>query len=94
VEIKKAKKARKEYTLAEKQAFLGGLNKHAKDKGYRKGKGCWGWSLKQYEKKFGCSPSSRMNWSHICEKNEEVNKWITHMAIAHAANVRKMRGEA
>jgi len=93
VEIKKAKKARKEYSVEEKQKFLGGLNMHAKEKGYRKGKGCWGWALKQYEHKFGCSPSSKIQWGYVCEKNDDVKKWIQHMAIAHAANVKKMRGE-
>jgi len=92
--VKIQKQDRKNLGTDEKQAFLSGLNQHAKEKGYRKGKGCWGWSLKQYETKFGCSPSSRMKWGACSEKNQMVKDWLTHMAIAHAANVKKMRGNA
>jgi len=82
--VKIQKKKRKEYTTEQKQEFLNGLNEYAKQHGYRKGKGCYGWSLNAYSEKFGCSPSSRMNWSGTGQITDDVKSWIQHKNIAYA----------
>jgi len=78
------KRSRKQYSTAEKQEFLDGLNKYAKDKGYRKGKGAYGWSLHAYQDKFGCSPSNKMDWGSVGPITDEVRNWIQHKNIAFA----------
>jgi len=80
-----ARKARKEYTIEEKQEFLGGLNRHAAKKGMKiHRKGFYGWALYKFQDKFGCRPSSKMSWSHQCNISEEVKKFIQHGNIKFA----------
>lgn len=90
-ELKKLE--RKEYTLAEKQAFLGGLNSHYADvyakKGWPVKHGCFGPAIKLYEKKFGCKPSNKIDWSYKCEISEEVKKYITADRIRWAKSKEK-----
>jgi len=93
VELKRARKARKEYTIEQKQAFLAGMNTYARNKGYKMGKGgCFGWCLHAYKDKFGCAPSSKIQWGAVGPITPEVKNWLTHITIAHAANVAKMKG--
>jgi len=90
-ELKKLKrKARSEYTLAEKQSFLAQLNQYAFEKGYKEGKnGCYGWSLMKYKDKFGSDVPSRLNWCARESIGEEVKKYIQHINIAYAKSKAK-----
>jgi ribosomal protein S27E len=89
-----ARKARKEYTIEEKQAFLGGLNRHAAKKGMKiHRKGFYGWALYRFQDKFGCRPSSKMSWSHQCGISEEVKKFIQHGNIKFAKGKEKKAGK-
>jgi len=90
-ELKKlSRKARKEYSIADKQKFLGGLNRHAANKNMKKHrKGFYGWALYRYQDKFGCRPSSKLDWSHQCDISAEVKNFIIHGNIAYAKSVEK-----
>lgn len=85
-ELEKLKRrARKEYTLAAKEEFLGGLNQWCREKGWMPGRGgCFGTALKMYQEKFGSEPSSRMDWGHTCKISDEVRNFLKHMAIKRA----------
>lgn len=85
-ELEKLKrKARSEYTLAEKQSFLNQLNQFAAEKNFKEGKsGCYGWSLHQFKEKFGCQPSSKLNWGSREPIRIEVQNWIKHIMIKKA----------
>lgn len=85
-ELKKLqRKAKSKYTLAEKQSFLAQLNQYASEKGFNQGKGgCYGWAIHAYVAKFGCSPSSKINWSKREPTRQEVIKWIQHLFIKKA----------
>ncbi|HAR37769.1 MAG TPA: ATP-dependent helicase [Porphyromonadaceae bacterium] len=76
------RKDRREYTAAEKQEFLAGLNQWCTDKGWNPGrKGCFGTALKMYEQKFGAEPSSKFDWGALGPITEDVRKFITHSMI-------------
>ena len=76
------RKAKREFSLAEKQSFLSQLNQYADDKNYKAGKnGCYGWSIKKYEAKFGSAPASRLKWNLREPVQEEVRKFIVHENI-------------
>lgn len=85
-ELKKMKrKARKDYSLAEKQSFLAQLNQYAFEKGFKEGKnGCYGWSLHQYKEKFGSDVPSRLDWGKKEQTQTEVRGFIKHMNIKRA----------
>jgi len=85
-ELKKLqRKTRGEYSLEEKQSFLAQLNRHAANKGFKKGKeGCYGWSIHQYSTKFGGEPPSRIAWNSQEDVGEEVRKFIISRNIAYA----------
>lgn len=87
---RKQKKDRTEYTLVEKQAFLSQLNQYAFDNGYKQGKkGVFGWALYTYVERFGCKPSSAMNWSKREPVSEDVQKFIVHRNIKRAKSKNK-----
>ena len=85
-ELKKIKrKARAEYSLAEKQSFLAQLNFYAEQKNYKAGRsGCYGWALHKYKEKFGSQPSNKLDWSKKEPVQEEVRKYIISRNIAYA----------
>jgi len=84
-EVKRAKKARREYSLADKQNFLAGLNYYARSKSMKRHrKGFYGWAIYKYADKFGCKPSSGMDWNACKEPGEEVKKFIQHLNIKRA----------
>lgn len=83
-ELKELKKSRK-YTTVEKQIFLGGLNRYAAEHGMKQHhKGFYGWALYSYSDKFGCKPSSKMDWGYQCDINEDVKKFVVHGLIKQA----------
>jgi DNA repair protein RadD len=76
------KKNRKEYTVAAKEEFLGGLNQWCRSKGWIPGRGgCFGTALKMYQQKFGTQPSSQIDWGYTCKMNDDVKNFIKHLAI-------------
>jgi superfamily II DNA or RNA helicase len=84
-ELKKLKRKAKNYSMQEKQSFLAQLNQYAENKGYKKGRsGCFGWALMKYSEKFGCQPSSRMDWKAKENTGVEVLKYIQHQNIKYA----------
>ncbi len=79
------RRARKEYSVAQKQYFLSQLNHYAANHGMKQGRGgCFGWSLYSYKAKFGCDPSSGMNWGARLPVTDEVSRWIAHRYIKFA----------
>jgi superfamily II DNA or RNA helicase len=81
-ELREVKRNRKGYTLAQKQAFLAGLNSYAVEKGFRIGRGgVYGWSLHKYKDFFGCDPCSKIEWGARGPIGEDVRKFITHANI-------------
>lgn len=81
-ELREVKRNRKGYTLAQKQAFLAGLNSYAVEKGFRIGRGgVYGWSLHKYKDFFGCDPCSKIEWGARGPIGEDVRKFITHVNI-------------
>lgn len=89
-ELAEIKRNRKEYSVAQKQQFLSGLNTYAMSKGYREGrKGVFGWSLKKYEEKFGSSPSSKIDWGLRGPVSDDVSKFIHHCNIKWAKSQNK-----
>ena len=70
------RKARKEYTIAEKQQWLAQLNQYAAGHGYK-----FGWAIHKYVDKFGCRPDSRMDWYAREPCTAEVEKFIIHCII-------------
>jgi len=85
-ELKKlTRKEAKNYSTQEKQSFLAQLNQYAENKGYKKGRaGCFGWALMKYSEKFGCQPSSRMDWKAKEKTGVEVLKYIQHQNVKYA----------
>jgi superfamily II DNA or RNA helicase len=84
-ELQEVKRNRKDYTLAQKQAFLAGLNSYAREKGFKMGRGgVYGWCLYRYSAKFGCGPSSKMDWGATGPIGEDVRKFIAHENIKQA----------
>lgn len=79
------RKARSEYTLAEKQSFLAQLNQFANERGFKQGKnGCYGWSLHQYKDKFGSEAPSKIDWGKREPIGDEVRRWLKHSMIRKA----------
>lgn len=84
------RKARKDYTLADKQSFLAQLNQYAFDKNFNAGKnGCYGWSLHKYKDKFGSDVPSRVDWGKREPVKTEVKKFIQHSNIKYAKSQKK-----
>lgn len=94
-ELKKLqRKAKKEYTIEQKQSFLAQLNTYAASKGMKMGKGgCFGWCLHQYSSKFGSQPSGKVNWGAREPIGPEVQKWITYTNIKYAYGKAKREGK-
>jgi len=94
-ELEKIKrKAKKEYTLSQKQSFMSQLNQYAKDKNYKRGKGgCYGWSIHKYNDKFGGEPPSRINWNQLEPVGEEVKKFIQYCNIKDSYGRKKMEAK-
>jgi len=79
------RKAKKDYTLQEKQLFLAQLNQYAKEhKMKRHMKGFYGWAIYAFQDKFGCRPSGKIDWSVTAPTGAEVRRFITHRNIAYA----------
>jgi len=86
-ELKKLqRKAKSEYTLAQKQSFLSQLNQHALNKGYKLGWGSW-----KYKEKFGTFPRG-ITKTAVEPVGEEVSKYIKYLNIK-AFNNRKKKGD-
>jgi hypothetical protein len=85
-ELEKLKrKAKKDYTLAEKQSFMSQLNQHAESKGYKAGgAGCYGWAIHKYAEKFGSNPPNKIKWNLKEPVATEVKKFITYCNIKYA----------
>jgi len=71
------KEKKKEYTMAEKQAFYSGLRYLASDRGKNDS-----WVLANYREKFGTWPKGLNNVS--CFPSAEVRSWDNHKRIAWA----------
>ena len=81
-ELKEIKRNRRTYTIAQKQAFLAGLNTYAAGKGFKMGRrGVFGWALNQYKEKFGSDVPSKVDWGARGPVTEEVQKWVAHANI-------------
>lgn len=82
-ELEKLKrKAKRDYSLEEKKAFLGGLNQYAENKGWKKStRGIYGASIHRFKDKFGCLPSNKIQWDYKCPINDDVKKFIQHQNI-------------
>jgi superfamily II DNA or RNA helicase len=79
------RKAKKEYTVSERQAFLAGLNSYAAKTGKQMHwKGFFGWAIHTYSDRFGCSPSNRMDWAARGPITEEIANYITYKNIRYA----------
>ena len=91
-ELKKLqRKAKKEYSLEEKQSWLSQFNQYAFEKGYRAGKdNCYGWSIHKYADKFGGDPPSRIQWNLKEPVTQEVRKFILHLQIKYAKSKDKI----
>lgn len=82
------KKAKAEYTMEQKQAWIAGMNTHAKNKGWREGrKGVFGAVLHAYKDKFGSEPPSCLDWGARGPITDDVKKFLTHRAIKWAKGV-------
>ena len=90
-ELEKIKrKAKKAFTLAEKQSFISQLNQYAFEKGFKSGKGgCYGWSIHKYSDKFGGDPPSRIKWDLKEPVSADVRNFITHCNIRWAKSKQK-----
>lgn len=75
------KKANRDWTWERKVEFIGGLKSHRAVKGYAPG-----WVANQYRDKFGVWPNdARLKNAPAIKKNEDVNGWLKHKAIAYRA---------
>ncbi len=95
-ELKKLKrKARKEFTLKDKQSFLSQLNQYASEKGFLEGKnGCYGWALHKYKTKFGSEVPSHLDWGAKEPVQIEVKKFIRYCNIKYAHSRKKAQHAA
>ena len=82
-ELKKLKRkdTKLKYTIEAKQSFLNQLNQYAYEKGFKKSNGVYGWSLYQYEDKFGSRPANFMNWDLREKIGSEVENWVKYTKI-------------
>ncbi|WP_333664725.1 DEAD/DEAH box helicase [Desulfobacter postgatei] len=88
------RRAKKEYSLSEKQSFLAQLNWYAAEKGYAQGKnGCYGWAIHKYQLKFGSSAPSRIDWAKKEPVTEQVRRYIQHLNIKYAKGIKNGRLE-
>jgi superfamily II DNA or RNA helicase len=79
------RKARKEYTMEEKQHWLAMMNQWAANHGMKKHwKGFYGAAIWAYADKFGCRPSGKINWNAMKFPNDEVNKYMKYRQIRYA----------
>ena len=75
-ELKKLqRKAKKDYTLEQKQSFISQLNQHCSEKGY-----AFGWASHKYKEKFGTFPRG-INKTRFEPIGEEVRKYIKYLNI-------------
>lgn len=81
------RKAKKEYTIEQKQSFLSQLNQYCEDKSYN-----WGWASHKYKEKFGTFPRG-ITKTAMEPIGEEVKKWIKYLNIK-AFHQRKKAGNA
>jgi len=72
------RKAKKEYTIEDKQLFLAQLNTYAESKGMKRSpKGIYGFAIYAYADKFGTQPSGKVDWTMRAPIGEEVRKFLT-----------------
>ena len=84
------RKARKDYTIEEKQNFLAQLNTYAEDHNMRRGKsGMYGFAYYAFKDKFGVQPSGKINWSARAPVSEEVKRYMTYRNIRYAKRRQK-----
>jgi len=89
-ELEKLKrKAKKEFTLSDKQSFLSQLNQYAFEKGYKMGRESWPWSRYKYKDKFGSDIPSRLKWDLREPLSAEVKNFITSCNIRWAKTKNK-----
>jgi len=85
------RKARKEYTIQEKQQFIAQLNQYAHDHHMQRGKkNCFGWALHAFKEKFGVWPSGKIDWAARAPVGDEVGRYITHKNIRYAKRQAKI----
>lgn len=74
------KKANKQYTWEQKEAFIGGLRSHAQERGYQPG-----WVAHQYHSKFGVWPNdARLKHVPPGPISIDVSNWIRSQQIRFA----------
>jgi len=85
-ELKKLqRKNKKDYTLEEKQSWLAQLNQYSAEHGHKKhAKGFYGAAIHSFVEKFGCQPSSKLDWAAHTPVTDEVKGWMTHKLIKYA----------
>ena len=84
------RKAKKEYTIEDKQNFLAQLNQYAEDHNMKRHeKGFYGWAIYAYADKFGTRPSGKIDWNARQPVSEEVKKFMTYRNIRYAKRKEK-----
>jgi len=79
------RKAKKEYTLQEKQQFIAQLNQYAYEHNMRRSeKGNFGWACHAFKEKFGVWPSGKIDWAARMPIGDEVKRYITYKNIRYA----------
>jgi DNA repair protein RadD len=82
---KKQRRAKREYTISQKQEWLAQLNTYAAERNMKQGRnGCYGWALHAYKDKFGSWPAGKIDWSRRIPIGVEVRGYITYKNIAYA----------
>ena len=85
-ELKKLqRKDKKDYTLEEKQSWLAQLNQYSAEHGHKKhAKGFYGAAIHSFVEKFGCQPSSKLDWAAHEPVGDAIKGWMTHKMIKYA----------
>jgi DNA repair protein RadD len=89
------RKAKKEYTIEQKQNFLAQLNQYAEERSMKRSpKGIYGFAIYAYADKFGSQPSGKIDWSARAPVGEEVKKFMTWRNIRWAKRRQPIGGDA
>ena len=84
------RKAKKEYTLQEKQQFIAQLNQYAYEHNMRRSeKGNFGWACHAFKEKFGVWPSGKIDWAARAPVGDEVKRYITYKNIRYSKSGKK-----
>lgn len=83
------RKAKKEWTIDEKQEWLAQINQYVFEKGWKPGK-----AIHEYKEKFGVVPSSKINWWARSPVGEEVRNYMTYKLIKWVKGNQKARAHS